>query len=103
VIRFGNPVDLGDLWDFDAYPAVLERLAAVDEVDGIVLAFVGLGLDDPSPLLRMGAALRRCSLENRKPIALCLVTWQETLDRVAESLQDGRSSHPSRARCTRWP
>ena len=38
IIRLGNPLDMGDLYRVDRYPALFERVLASDRVDGAVYA-----------------------------------------------------------------
>jgi acetate---CoA ligase (ADP-forming) len=85
IIRFGNPVDMGDLWNFDAYAPVVESMARLDDIDGVVFVFEALPLD-PAITLRLGQRLRALSEELGKPIVYCLMSWRENLEKVASEL-----------------
>lgn len=84
VIRPGNPLDLGDLFDFDVYVRILEDGLTAPDVDGVVFVHVY----DPGPeapasrrlLETVGALVRR----HRKPIFICLMTAEHEVTTVRE-------------------
>lgn len=84
VIRLGNPLDLGDLFDFDVYVRILEDGLRSAEVDGVVFVHVY----DPGPeaeasrrlLETVGELTRR----HEKPIFLCLMTAEREIAEVRQ-------------------
>ncbi len=73
VIRLQNPLDLGDLFDFQVYVDILEGALALDEVDGVLFVHGYRGPEtEPSHhfLRRAGELCRRY----QKPVALVLMT-----------------------------
>ena len=74
VIRRGNPLDLGDLYDFDAYARILEGAAALSDFDAVVMVheyFAVVEGEESRKLIPKAAELAR---RYDKPIGLVLVT-----------------------------
>ncbi len=74
VIRRGNPLDLGDLYDFDAYARILEGAAALPEFDAVVMVheyFAVIEGEESRKLIPKAAELAR---RYDKPVVLVLVT-----------------------------
>jgi acyl-CoA synthetase (NDP forming) len=86
VIRLGNPLDLGDLWDIDAYRAILEQIAALELVDGIVFVAVQISAVDPAVHRRIATHVAEVSRNAQKPIALCYMSWRETARQLGQEV-----------------
>ncbi len=74
VIRRGNPLDLGDLYDFDAYARILEGAAALPGFDAVVMVheyFAVVEGEESRKLIPKAAELAR---RHDKPVVLVLVT-----------------------------
>lgn len=74
VIRRGNPLDLGDLYDFDAYARILEGAAALPGFDAVVMVheyFAVVEGEESRKLIPKAAELAR---RHEKPVVLVLVT-----------------------------
>lgn len=82
VIQLSNPLDLGDLFDFDVYPRIIEHTLRQENVDGILfLATYFAAIEGPESrkLLKSAASL---SHKYSKPIALCVLTEHSELSRL---------------------
>jgi acetyltransferase len=86
VIRLGNPLDLGDLWDMEVYGQILERIAGLDRIDGMVLVFVSISPVDPAAPARLVERAAQISRQTDKPIALALVSWQDIVQHVSAAV-----------------
>lgn len=74
VIRRGNPLDLGDLYDFDAYARILEGAAALKDFDAVLMVheyFAVIEGEESRKLIPKAQELARL---HGKPVVLVLVT-----------------------------
>lgn len=82
VIRLANPLDLGDLFDFDVYISIIEHTLQEPNVDGIVFLHTympGIEGEASRRLLQRAAEL---SDQYGKPVAMCVSTEQLELSRL---------------------
>jgi acetyltransferase len=72
VIKLGNPLDLGDIFDMAVYARVIERLLASDVIDGIVFMMI-IQLGKPEEFVRVRELYKQLmdlSARYEKPIAV---------------------------------
>lgn len=82
VIHAANPLDLGDVFDFDSYAQMLEIGARGDDYDAIAVIHVfSAGLEGPDSE-RLAARARDLAKETGKPIFLCYLTEAAELERI---------------------
>ncbi len=77
VIRLANPLDLGDLWDVDAYLDVVERVAALERVDALVFLFVAISPVDLEVPRRVAEHVAGVCRRTGKPISFCFQSWND--------------------------
>ena len=97
VIKLANPLDLGDLFDFDVYVKIVEHTLQQPNVDGILLLqtyFAVVEGDASRKFLRSAAAL---SQQYRKPVALCVSTEQVEISRLLKEFDFPIFISPERA------
>ena len=97
VIRLANPLDLGDLFDFDIYLRIIRHTLKEDSVDGVLLLhtyFAAIEGDSSRRLLQSAAAM---SLEYGKPVALCVSSEQYEISRLHKELDFPIFMSPDRA------
>lgn len=93
IIRLGNPLDMGDLYRVDRYPALFERVLASDRVDGAVYASqwpqmpsggedVFTGMFNTDIYTAAAEVVRRAD----KPLALALYGHPQSLADLKERL-----------------
>jgi len=87
VIRLGNPMDLGDLFDFDLFHQIVSDTLAREDIDGmlVVLNYNGIFFQENSRSL--AGKIKEICLQGQKPVALCLVT-------TGEEYRLNRRNHP---------
>lgn len=85
VIQPTNPLDLGDLFDFDLYTKILEHTLKIKAVDGILFQHVATG-EEKEPSRRLIQAVKGLSSRHQKPVALCYVTEEEELAYIKRTL-----------------
>ena len=85
VIQPTNPLDLGDLFDFDLYTKILEHVLKIKGVDGILFQHGATGEEKESSrnLIR---AVKELSFHYQKPVALCYFTEEEELASIKRAL-----------------
>ena len=76
VIRPTNPLDLGDLFDFDLYTKILEEVLKIEGVDGVLFQH-GAIAEEKEPSRRLITAMKELSFRYQKPVALCYITDEE--------------------------
>jgi acetyltransferase len=82
VIRLANPMDLGDLFDVDAYRRVLEETILQRRYDGLLFLFTYYTIRDPGLPERLIAFVSELSERYAKPIAFCLLSFPAELRRL---------------------
>lgn len=77
VIRRTNPIDLGDVFDFNVHLEIIKRALREDEVDGVVVVHsYALGLDS-EPTKKFIASVAELSQIYEKPIVFCMSGHKE--------------------------
>jgi acyl-CoA synthetase (NDP forming) len=87
VIRLGNPMDLGDLFDFDLFHQIVSDTLAREDIDGmlVVLNYNGIFFEENSR--NLVGKIKEICLQGQKPVALCVVT-------TGEEWRLNRRNHP---------
>ena len=88
VIRLGNPMDLGDLFDFELFHQIVSDTLAREDIDGmmVVLNYNGIFFEENSRSLV--EKIKKICLQGQKPVALCVIT-------TGEEWRLNRHSHPN--------
>lgn len=81
VIRPINPLDLGDLFDFDVYVELTRQMAASGQFDGLAFLHVFASTSEYEQSLRMAHAFRDLVNQSGLPIAICFMADGLTLAR----------------------
>jgi acyl-CoA synthetase (NDP forming) len=96
VIQPTNPLDLGDLFDFDLYTKILEQVLRIKGVDGILFQHGSAGEEKESSR-RLIHAIKELSFHHKKPVALCYMTEEEELAYIKRALDYPIFTEPSEA------
>lgn len=97
VIRLANPLDLGDLFDFDVYVRIIDHTLQEENVDGILFLhtyFAAIEGEASRRLLHTAAALSR---KHGKPVALCVSTEHFEISRLHKEFDFPIFMSPERA------
>jgi acetate---CoA ligase (ADP-forming) len=78
VIQPTNPLDLGDLFDFDLYTKILDQVLKIKGVDGVLFQHGATG-PEKEPSRGLISAVKDLSFRYQKPVALCYITEEEEL------------------------
>jgi acetyltransferase len=96
VIQPTNPLDLGDLFDFDLYTGILNQVLKIKPVDGVLFQHGAAGEEKESSR-RLIPAMKELSNRYQKPVALCYLTEEEELASIKRSLEYPIFPEPSEA------
>jgi len=85
VIQPTNPLDLGDLFNFDLYTNILEQVLKFPVVDGILFMHGATG-EEKEPSRRFIQAVKDLSIQYQKPVALQYNTDEQELAYIKKAL-----------------
>ena len=85
VIQPTNPLDLGDLFNFDLYTNILQQVLKLPAVDGILFMHGATG-EEKEPSRRFIQAVKDFSIQYQKPVALQYNTDEEELAYIKRAL-----------------
>jgi len=85
VIQPTNPLDLGDLFNFDLYTNILEQVLKFPMVDGILFMH-GATAEEKEPSRRFIQAVKDLSIQYQKPVALQYNTDEEEMAYIKRAL-----------------
>lgn len=74
VIRATNPLDLGDIFDFDAYIKIVEGAISQEGVDGVLLYHGYLGAFELETTKRLIRACHEISVRYGKPVMMFMIS-----------------------------
>lgn len=95
VIQLTNPLDLGDLFDYQVYVKIVERTIMQQKVDGVVFLHTYISATEGDASRALFAELEKISYAHRKPIAICVATDEEELYRLRQKLPQPVFTSPS--------
>jgi len=87
VIKLSNPLDLGDLFEIEAYLHIMDSVMAQPQVDAVIFLFVYLSAYDPRVPERIVDRARQLTEKYDRPMALVLYTWPHELTRMKKYTQ----------------
>ncbi|MBM3298605.1 MAG: CoA-binding protein, partial [Deltaproteobacteria bacterium] len=97
VIRLANPLDLGDLFDFDFYIRILDHTLQQTNVDGVLFLHIYFaGIEGEASRRLLGAAWALAKKYD-KPCALCVSTEQYEVSRLHKEFDFPIFMSPERA------
>ena len=83
VIRPTNPLDLGDLFDFDVYVRIVERCLELPGFDAVVLIHVYSSYTERDDTYRLVRRVGELSRAHGKPVVLCLFSEGDEVSQVS--------------------
>ncbi len=97
VISLTNPLDLGDLFDYELYIRIVEQTITQPNVDGLVFLHTYFSATEGEASRALFAELEKISYTYKKPIAICVATDEEELYRLRQKLPQPVFTSPSDA------
>ncbi len=86
VIKPGNPLDLGDLFDIDFYITILDQVLQRPDVDGVLFNHVFQPDLEGEASLRLALTIDELSQRYHKPVALCIFTGAQAVNRLKRQI-----------------
>ena len=86
VIRLTNPLDLGDLFDFDVYLKIVEETLKLPDVDGVVFLHTYVSAVEGERSLELFRRIEELSFQYGKPVAICVATDEEEMSKLRKTL-----------------
>ncbi|RME25611.1 MAG: hypothetical protein D6806_07590, partial [Deltaproteobacteria bacterium] len=86
VIRLTNPLDLGDLFDYDVYDRIVERTFSLEDVDGMVFLHTYVSAVEREASRAFLKRLEEHSFKAGKPVAACVSTDSEEMSVLRRTL-----------------
>ena len=87
IIKPGNPIDLGDIFDFEVYSKVMDHLCQDPEVDAVLLNYGPVYDPERAEARGMAQHLIKRSRESGKPLAISVCATLEEEDFFREELK----------------
>ncbi len=84
VIRMSNPLDMGDIFNIDAYAGIVEKALCEDGVDGVVISHAYVANLEVAPSKRLLEASLALSRRYGKPVIPCIIPDKHTWFSVKE-------------------
>ena len=86
VIKLTNPLDLGDLFDFDVYTRIIDETLKLDDVDGLVFMHLYVSGKESEMSRALLQKLEEFSFAHGKPVAACVSTDEQELSALRRTL-----------------
>ncbi|MGQ9687937.1 MAG: acetate--CoA ligase family protein [Desulfobaccales bacterium] len=86
IIKPGNPIDLGDIFDFQVYSRVMDSLCHDPEVDAVLLNYGPVYDPERDEARKMVRYFIESSRAHRKPLAISVCATLEEEDYIREEL-----------------
>ncbi len=97
VIRLANPLDLGDLFDFEVYVRIIEHTLQQDTVDGILFLHTYFAAIEGESSRHLLKAVAELAGRYDKPVALCVATESFEMSRLHKEFDFPIFMAPERA------
>ncbi len=97
VIRLANPLDLGDLFDFDVYVRIIEHTLQEGNVDGILFLHTYFAAIEGEASRKLLQSVAELSAKYGKPVAMSISTEQFEISRLHKELDFPIFLSPERA------
>ncbi|MEA2108424.1 MAG: acetate--CoA ligase family protein [Pseudomonadota bacterium] len=86
VIKPGNPLDLGDLFDIDFYVTILDQVLQRPDVDGVLFNHVFQPDMEGEASLRLALTIDELSRRYHKPVALCVFAGARAVNKLKQQI-----------------
>jgi acetyltransferase len=82
VIKLQNPMDLGDMFDFEMYATIVLRLLQEPTIDALMLSFIFLDNIPGGTIGNIFPMMKKLMHDFKKPIALCVAGNANDVNRI---------------------
>ena len=95
VIKLTNPLDLGDLFDYDVYAQIIEKTLKQKDVDGVVFLHAYFSDTEGKPTRALLSRVEELTREYKKPVGVCLTTDEAEFVKLQDETEYPLFSVPS--------
>lgn len=95
VIKLTNPLDIGDLFDYDVYVEIIEKTLRQKNVDGVVFMHTYFAETEGEKSRALFKKIQELSFEYKKPVGICIATDEAEYTRLRKDLDYPLFSVPS--------
>lgn len=95
VIRLTNPLDIGDLFDYDIYAEIIEKTLREDYVDGVVFMHTNFSEAEGAPSRALFGKIEELCEKYQKPVGICVATDVKEFANLRKDLNFPLFSVPS--------
>ncbi|MFH0798612.1 MAG: acetate--CoA ligase family protein [Pseudomonadota bacterium] len=86
VIKLTNPLDIGDLFDYDVYVDIIDKTLAEDYVDGVVFMHTYFVETEGEKSRQLFRDIEALSIKHKKPVGICIATDEAEYSRLRKDL-----------------
>ncbi|MBW2040245.1 MAG: acetate--CoA ligase family protein, partial [Deltaproteobacteria bacterium] len=97
VITPTNPLDVGDLFDFNFYTQITEEVLKEEGVNGVLFQHAAAPGLETEESIKLGKAFDNLAQRYQKPIALCFLSDEQSIAFVKKSLDYPMFTEPGEA------
>ncbi|MBT3182133.1 MAG: acetate--CoA ligase family protein [Deltaproteobacteria bacterium] len=87
VINLTNPLDLGDLFDYDLYVKIIEKTVKQKNVDGVVFLHTYFSSTEAKASRELIVKMNELSEKYKKPIGICVATDEAEIAQLRKDLK----------------
>jgi acetyltransferase len=97
VIKLSNPLDLGDLFDYEVYVRIIDYTLQQDTVDGVLFTHTFNAVFEGAAVRKMLHGLEDVSKKYSKPLAVCVSTEHFEISAIHKEIEFPTFVSPERA------
>ena len=86
VIKLTNPIDIGDLFDYEVYEQIIEKTLRLAHVDGVVFMHAYFSATEGKPSRILFNKIAALSEKYEKPVGICIATDEAELHNLRKDI-----------------
>jgi acetyltransferase len=86
VIRLTNPMDIGDLFDYDVFAEIIEKTLKQSNVDGVVFMHAYFSATEGKQSEALFNKISDLAKKYNKPVGICIATDEDELHRLRKGI-----------------
>lgn len=86
VIKLTNPIDIGDLFDYDAYAEIVEKTLKLPEVDGVVFMHLYVSSTEGELTRALLDKIAGFSEKYKKPVGICVAVDEKEFSNLRKDV-----------------
>lgn len=86
VIKLTNPLDIGDLFDYDVYVEIIEKTLQENYVDGVMFMHTYFSDTEGEPSRALFKKIEELSFKYQKPVGICIATDEAEFTKLRKAV-----------------